>query len=171
MSDTRERVRAAIESDPGVHFRGLVRELDLAPGQVQHHVRRLRRADDVVATDHRGRTHYFTPAYDERERAAIAALRRETARDVVAHLLERGESDPSDVADAVGVARSTLAWHVDALVDADVVEKRRVDGNRVRLTLVDPEATARLLATVDPSLVERLVDRFERLVDGLLEEG
>lgn len=171
MSETRQRVREAVEDDPGIHFRGLVRSLSLAPGQVQHHVRRLRRSDAVVAEDYRGRTHYYPPAMDAWERQAVAVLRRETARDVVAHLLERGASDPSEVTASVGVARSTLEWHLDALVDAGVVEKRRDDGNRVTLVAVRPAETAELLAAVAPSLAGRLVDRFERLFDALVEDA
>ncbi len=170
MSETRDRIRDAVAADPGIHFRGLVRSLDVAPGQVQHHVRRLRRSDALLTEDFRGRTHYYPPAFDARERRAIAVLRRETARDVVAFLLAHGESDPATVVESVGVARSTLEWHLDALVDADLVEKREGAGNRVVLAPADPDEAARLLATVDPSLARRLVDRFERLVDALVED-
>ena len=171
MTSTRDRIRIAVEDDPGVHFRELVRTLDVAPGQVQYHVRRLRRADAILAQSHRGRTHYYPPTYDDWERRAIATLRRETAREIVASLLERGPADPTTVTEDVGVARSTLEWHLDALVDADIVTKRRGEGNRVTLEATRPEATAELLATVAPSLAGRLVDRFERLVDSLVEDA
>lgn len=171
MSETRERIRSAIAADPGIHFRALGRSLGLPPGQIQHHVRRLRRSDAVVEEAHGGRTHYYPPTFDAWERRAIAALRRETARDVVVHLLEHGDSRPAAVAESVGVARSTLEWHLETLVEAGVVEKRRGDGNRVTLVPVRSEEAARLLATVAPSLAGRLVDRFERLVDALVEDG
>lgn len=171
VSETRDRILDAVEADPGIHFRGLARTLDLAPGQVQYHVRELRGSEAVVAEDHRGRTHYYPPTYDPWERRAIAVLRRETARDVVAHLLERGERPPAAVADSVGVARSTLEWHLETLLDAGLVEKRRDDGNRVTLVLTRPTETAELLARVAPSLAGRLVDRFERLFDALVEDA
>ncbi|MFC6737691.1 ArsR family transcriptional regulator, partial [Halolamina salina] len=43
------------------------------------------------------------------------------------------------------------------------------DRGRGHLSLVDPEATRSLLATVDPDAGDRLVDRFTRLVDELLD--
>jgi predicted transcriptional regulator len=171
VSETRARILAAVEDDPGIHFRGLARALDVAPGQVQYHLRELRRTDAVVPEAHRGRTHYYPPTYDPWERRAIAVLRRETARDVVAYLLEHGPSAPASVTSGVGVARSTLEWHLETLVEADLVEKRRGDGNRVTLVTGRPEETAALLATVAPSLAGRLVDRFERLVDALVEDA
>ncbi|MDS0281186.1 winged helix-turn-helix transcriptional regulator [Haloarcula onubensis] len=165
MSETRARIRRRIEREPGIHFRALTRGLELATGQVQYHLGRL---DDITEERVNGRTHYYPPGYDEWERTALALLRRETARDIVAELYDADEARPDAVADRVGVARSTLEYHLDGLVAGGVVRKDR-DGNRVTLSLVRPGETVALLGTVEPSLAERLTDRFERLVDSLLE--
>jgi len=170
VSETRERIRAHAAANPGVHFRALVRDLDLATGQVQYHLRRLRRADRLVGEEVDGRTHYFDPAVDPTERRQLAVCRRETARDVLLVLAEDAPARPADVADAVGVARSTLEYHLDRLVAADLVEKRRDEAGRVCLALTDDALVARRLESVTPTAPERLVDRFTRLADGLLEE-
>lgn len=73
------------------------------------------------------------------------------------------------MADDIGVARSTLEWHLDHLVERDVVRKERDLHNRVTLVLTHPERTTRLLDDVSPSLPERFVDRFDRLLDHLVE--
>jgi predicted transcriptional regulator len=169
VTDQRERIFEHVAAHPGRHFSALTRQLDLAPGQVQYHLRKLRGRGRVTEERLYGRTHYYPPGYAAWERGAIALLRRETARDVLFYLLEQGPSSPSAVADAVGVARSTLEWHLDHLTEQDLVEKRRGEGNRVTLAATRPEATVRLLRTVSPSFPERLFDRFTRLVDGLLE--
>jgi len=57
--------------------------------------------------------------------------------------------------------------HLDWLVGEDLVEKRREDG-RVELALADAERVGEHLAAVEPTVPDRLVDRFTRLVDGLL---
>ncbi len=168
MNETRERIADHIVADPGVHFSELVRALDLAPGQVQYHLHRL--DDRVVATDLFGRTHYFPPEYDERDRRTLAVLRRETARDVVVSLLRRGPTAPATVADDLDIARSTLEWHLDRLVAEGIVRKSRDERNRVTLVLADPDRTAQYLDAVEPSLPDRLVDRFDRLLDDLIQE-
>lgn len=170
MSDTRQRIANHVETEPGIHFSGLVRELDLARGQVQYHLHRLRETDTVVAEQWYGRTHYYPDEFDAWERGALALLRRETARDVLVWLLANESDRPATVADDLGIARSTLEWHLDNLVERRVVEKRRDDHGHVTLALVRPDATARLLGEVDPSVPDRLLDRFTRLVDSLLEE-
>jgi predicted transcriptional regulator len=168
MSEVRGRIETHVREHPGVHFNELVRSLDLAPGQVQHHLRRLL-GESVVAEELYGRTHYYPPTFDGWERGALALARRETSRDVLRHLLEGGPSAPGDVAEDLGIARSTLEWHLDHLVEQDVAEKKRDERGRVTLVLTRPAATVELLAAVSPSLPERFVDRFARLVDGLLE--
>jgi len=168
VNDTRQRIAEHVEANPGVHFSELVRALDLAPGQVQYHLRKL--DDRVVSADLFGRTHYYPPDCDERDRRTLALLRRETARDVVVYLLRRGPSAPATVAEDVGIARSTLEWHLDRLVSEDLVRKSHDERGRVTVVLADPDRTAASLETVDPSLPERLVDRFDRLLADLLHE-
>jgi predicted transcriptional regulator len=162
---TRERIAAHVAREPGVHFNELVRALDLAPGQTQYHLDRL----DLTADEWFGRTHYYPPGYNEWERAALALLRRETAADIVSVLLADGPLPAGELAARVGIARSTLSWHRERLERVGLV-KTRPDRGRTLLWVPEPERTARLVDRADPSLPERLVDRFTRLVDALLEE-
>lgn len=171
MSEVRDRIRRRVRADPGIHFNELVRELDLAAGQTQYHIRRLQRSGELVAEQLYGRTHYYPEEFDEWDRGALALLRRETSRDVVAYLSERGPSSPASVADDLDVARSTVEWHVSHLEEQDLVEKRYDHRNRVTLHLVAPQRTGELLARVTPTVPDRLVDRFGRLVDRLLEDA
>lgn len=170
MTAQRDRIRRHVDANPGVHFNELARELDLATGQVQHHLKKLRRDDDLVAEPLYGRTHYYTPEYDATERGAIAVLRRETARDALLALIDRGPSPPDVIADDLGIARSTLEWHLDHLIEQGLAEKRRDERDRVTLALSRPATTASALREIEPSLPERLVDRFTRLVDGLVAD-
>ncbi|ELY95592.1 winged helix-turn-helix transcriptional regulator [Natrialba taiwanensis] len=171
MSDTRRRIRTHVQDNAGIHFNELVRTSDFAPGQIQYHVRRLLDQDELVRCEFYGRTHYYPLEYDERERTMLALFRRETAREIVVYLIEHEPASPVAVADSLGIARSTLEYHLDRLVEHTIVEKSYDERNRVTLVLANPESTGRLLSTVEPSVPDRFVDRFTRLVDGLLEES
>ncbi|RKD98126.1 winged helix-turn-helix transcriptional regulator [Halopiger aswanensis] len=171
MTDTRRTIRAHVQSNAGIHFNELVRESEFAPGQIQYHIRRLLDEDALVREEFYGRTHYYPTAYDEWERAALALFRRETTRDIVIYLIGNDSAVPSEVADALEIARSTLEYHLDRLVDRGIVEKRYDDRNRVTLELAAPERTGELLSDVEPTVPDRLIDRFTRLVDDLLEDA
>ena len=170
MSEVRSSIARRVRDDPGIHFNELARELDLAAGQTQYHIHRLVRAGDVVAESLYGRTHYYPTGFDDWDRRALALLRRETCRDVLTVLSADGPSRPTDVAEELGIARSTLEWHLSHLTDEDLVEKRYDERGRVELHLVDPGRTGELLSRVTPTAPDRLVDRFMRLVDLLLED-
>jgi len=171
MTDTRTRLAKHVSATPGVHFNGLVEQSGLAPGQVQYHLRRLR-ADGVVRQERLyGKTHYYPPEYDDRERRALALLRRETARDVLLALLDDGSKRPGALADRLDIARSTLEWQLDRLVEQGLLEKQYDERGRVRLVLTDPSETRRLLGEIDPSTADRMADRFVRLTDRLLDNA
>jgi predicted transcriptional regulator len=170
MTGTRTRIALQIRRNPGTHFSEIVRSLEFAPGQIQYHVHRLLDEDEIVREQLYGRTHYYPPEFDEWERGALALFRRETSRDVLGYLLEHGREKPQTVADDLGIARSTLEWHLGHLVEQDVITKERDDRNHVTLVVTHPERTRELLRDISPSIPDRFVDRFTRLVDNLLAE-
>lgn len=170
MTETRERIYETVQRDPGIHFNELVRRLDVAPGQVQYHVRRLRRADRIIREPCHGQTHYYPEGFDAHERRAIALLRRETTRALVASILAESTVHPETLAERLDVARSTVEFHLDRLIDADLVDKRRTADRRVRVSVRDPNEIQRFLHATDPPLHHRLADRFERLVDDIAGE-
>lgn len=170
MVETRTRIADAVRSTPGIHFNGLVRSLDLATGQVQYHLKRLLAEESVVKTELYGRTHYYPDTYDEWERRTLALLRRETTRDVVAVLFEMGSARPNELAETLDLARSTLEWHLDHLIEQDVAVKRYTSRNHVSIELARPEDTIELVRSADPTLLGKMVSRFTRLVDRMLAE-
>jgi predicted transcriptional regulator len=165
---TRDRIKAAIRAEPGIHFNELGRRLDLANGQVQYHVRRLERSDEVEEETYSGRTHYYDRTFDPELRRVVAVLRRETARDILSYLLDDSPNRPTDAAERLGIARSTFEYHVDRLRDCGLVEKRHGIGNAVTVTVADRETANELLGVLDPSFPERMADRFTRLFDDVL---
>jgi len=167
MPDTRSRVRRHVRDTPGVHFNRVSRDLDIATGQAQYHLRRLVRDDEVAVKRIGGRAHYFDPSFDPWERRALAFLRRETARGILVRLHAGGPTRPATLADDLDLARSTVSWHVSNMVEHGIIEKS--DDRPMRLSLARPEQTAALLDEVSSSLPDRIVDRFIRTVDSLFE--
>lgn len=171
MSDTRSQVRDCIGREPGIHFSDISRELGIATGQTQYHLRKLLRAGKLEKESIAGRTHYYPPTYSEWERGAIALLRRETTREIVLTLLRGDTVTPANLAEQLSLARSTVEWHLSRLVEHDVARKQPMadDPARVVVALRRQSELYRLLRELEPRLLDRVVDRFSRLTDGLLE--
>lgn len=165
MSNVRREVRRHVESHPGVHFNEITRSLDIATGQAQYHLDRLLDSGRLDVERLRGRTHYFPEGYDPVEQRTLALLRRETVREIIIYALDHGDPSATTLASELDVARSTVSWHVSTLVDAGIAEKSYDSQGRAHIRLTRPTATRELLAEVKPSLPEKILDRFTRLVD------
>jgi len=168
MPDTRARIRRHVRETPGVHFNRVGRDLDIATGQAQYHLRRLVRDGEIAVERIGGRAHYFDPAFDPWERRTVAFLRRETARgssfgSTPTARLGRRRSRTSSTSHAAPVS-----WHVSNLVESGI---EKSDERPMHLSLAFPERTATLFDEVSPSLPDRIVDRFVRTVDSLFEWG
>jgi len=173
MSATRSRLYSCVRDNPGIHFNEISRRLEIATGQTQHHLRVLQDEQRIHREDVTGRAHYYVPIYSLDERRTIALLRRETTREVIVYLLKHERARPVAIADRIGVVRSTVEWHLSNLVEFGVVEKEVVEDDetgRVVVSLVDRAETYRLLREIEPRWTNRLVDRFIRLTDELLED-
>ncbi len=167
MDATRQRIRTHIADNPGVHFNAIGRQLDLATGQTQYHLRQLSRAGVVNSLSVVGQKHYYLPEFDPWEQRALAFFRRETTRDILCTLLESGDMSAVELTESVGIARSTLSWHLSNLVEADLVVTSVTNGH-THIECCQPSQLAVLAELVSPSRTARLVDRFERLVDDTL---
>lgn len=172
VSETRSHVRDCVHEHPGVHFNEISRKLDIATGQTQHHIRRLLRANELTSENICGRTHYYPPTYTSWERGVIALLRRETSREIVLVLLEENRQHPAEITERLGLARSTVEWHLSNLIEQDIVTKQTVSNQRGSKQLVveldQPDSVYRLLREIEPRPSDRLADRFARLTDQLL---
>lgn len=172
MSETRSRIRDLVGSEPGVHFNEVTRQLDIATGQTQYHLRKLVRSGRLEKESVAGRTHYYPPTFSTWERQTIALLRRETTREIVLFLLRKEPVVPTEIAEQLDLARSTVEWHLSRLVEHDIVRKAEMDSDpsRVVVTVPEDESVYRLLREIEPHLLDRVVDRFSRLADELLDE-
>jgi len=173
MASTYTAVKNCIYRNPGIHFNAIGRQLDIATGQTQYHVRRLANEQTIETEAICGRTHYYPPTFSDWERGAIALLRRETTREIVLLLLNHDEMRPDEIATQLGFARSTIEWHLSRLVEYDVATKHQPSDcahGSVVVQLQTQTEVYRLLREIEPRLIDRLVDRFASLTDELLDE-
>jgi predicted transcriptional regulator len=170
MSATRASIQECIQTNPGIHFSEIRRTLDIATGQTQYHLRKLRRNDRVHREEICGRTHFYPPTYTPWERGVIALLRRETSREIIVFLLRQETASPETIAKRLDLARSTVEWHLSNLVEYDIVTKQTTDDGSVVVELTDRSDIYRQLREIEPRLTDRLVDRFTRLTDSLLAD-
>lgn len=155
--ESRRAIYRSVRASPGVHFRGLLRELDYAQGTLQYHLRWLVDEGLVEAVDDGEYTRYYPSEFEPEDWAVMNALRREYSRRIVAILAAEGPQTTNGLAERLGKAQSTISWHLSRLHDAGVVTKSRV-GQSVEYDLEDRDRVMRLYTVHQRSFTDRLVD-------------
>ncbi len=165
---TRREIYEALREVPGAHFSHLKRELDLATGTLQHHLRVLEDRGLVESRQEDRYTRYFpSMEVDRRDKELLGLLRQQTPRRVVLDLIEHGTCRLTRVSERLGLAPSTVSFHLNNLREAGIVAKPE----RGRYELVDQEHVEDLLVAYQESFTDRAVDRIVSLVTGLSVDG
>ncbi|WP_302081348.1 winged helix-turn-helix transcriptional regulator [Salinibaculum rarum] len=158
--ETRRTIYQHILDTPGIHFRALFEELDVAKGTLQYHLHWLADESLLDVRDGEEYTRYFPAgSFDESDRAVLDALRRTIARRILAYLVSEGPLTTTELGDRLEKSPSTISWHLSNLVDAGLVEKER-DGREVYYEVSDADRVQYLYTVYRGSFTDRLVDQL-----------
>ena len=88
-----------IRNKPGSHLRKINKELTLAMGDTQYHLRNLEKSG-VVKSKRIGiyKVYYTVSILEGREESILATLQQETPREIVIHILEHPGATQSEIA-------------------------------------------------------------------------
>tara|TARA_Y100000310_G_C20328077_1_gene643935 strand:- start:17 stop:547 length:531 start_codon:yes stop_codon:yes gene_type:complete len=164
----RNKIYKEIEASPGLHFREIQRRTDLATGSLQYHLGYLEKSH-FVRTKRDGKfVRYFSVRGEQLESGeeVIALLRQDSIRKIVLHLMTGKRTNNERIAKKVGLSPSTTSWHLDKLVKADLVEKRR-RGRKIFFYIKDKEKIAGLLIGYKKTFFDELVDNFAEVWEGI----
>jgi predicted transcriptional regulator len=158
----RRRVYRHVLQYPGVHLRGVEQQLGISSALASYHLHELEKGRWLRSYDMEGYTRWFPgPRSQEarlsrRERKLLALLREEAALQVALVLLDRGGATHGELVEALGLAKSTVSYHVAKMERAGLVHHRQE-----RVELADPDLTDSLLLRFEPT--PDLLARFARL--------
>ena len=158
--ENRRRIYDFIATNPGTHVREMERGLDMQPGLLSYHLdylekRRLVRSED----DGHRRMYFLMDRFIEKDRRTLGALRQESPRKILMHLLVNGPTSFQDLQGVMGVAKSTLSYHLKRLRSIKVVDVTKLEKEMV-YRVEDADRVADLLIGIQESLSLDAVDRF-----------
>ncbi|HVL47691.1 MAG TPA: ArsR family transcriptional regulator [Candidatus Thermoplasmatota archaeon] len=151
---TRQRVYASVRRYPGIHVRGLERELRISSALAQYHVRKLDEEGFIEGREQGGYVRYYPTSkgkaarVTERDIPLVGVLREQVPLHVALLLLDRGPLTHADLARELGVAKSTTSYHLAKLAEAGIVVR---EPGTPRLTLAERDRIYRLLLAYQPT--------------------
>jgi len=162
-----EKILNYIWRNPGIHLRGIAKQLGLSIGAVEYHLHRLLRAGKISFIRSGMRKLYYTPmGIDARDVSIIALLRERIARKVILELLVHPGLRFTDIHANLGVSKSTLSFHISRMVKSDILVENAI-GREKFFEVNHPEHITKLLVTFHETFLDDAVDRFIATWSGL----
>ena len=176
QNETRRRILEYVSRHPGVHLRGLCRELGLAMGEAQYHVGRLEK-EGRISSVRRGLYRFFYPPtiLGERQKDVLGMLSLDTPRELLLHLVENPNRSQAELAKATGVSQPTVSWHLKRLMELGVVQREQTAQGATYSVAGGGASVASLIRDYHPGVWERwsgrLADIFISYSEGEGGEG
>jgi len=124
----RSNILYQILHDPGIHHNELLRRCDLSKGQLQWHLDTLLRNNIILKRKSGQYSLYFpvTTSLETIEKLNSPVLKSSTAMKILQIVRNNPGVRTSDIARQLNLARNSIKYHVDRLVNSDLIysEKR-----------------------------------------------
>ena len=156
----RKKLTEYIRKNPGVHFRQITRDLQLAVGQLDFHLNALVKGDVLIKDGSTSNARYFVrDSFTREERKAMSHLRREIPRGIVIFLMENPGATPHEILQMFDFTHATLSYHLRRLEKAGILK-------------VDQEGKTRHYMVAEPGIIEMLLVLYkttllDTIVDGI----
>ena len=118
----RAQVLQLVQAEPGIHFQDMARRLDMGRGNLEHHLRKMLAAGLLTKVQNGGYACYFPKgSTDHKVMQAAPVLRSQGGRAVFDAVRANPGASSRDLAVALGLAPSTVSYHLKRLQDAGLV--------------------------------------------------
>jgi predicted transcriptional regulator len=122
-NSTRTEIYAYIETNPGMHFRGVVNGLGLTIGLAEYHLGVLKRAGLVsFIRDGRYKRFFAFGKFSKKEITAISLMRHQAIRRIFQTLLERKRASHSEIARQLSMTSQALTWQMNYVKEAKLIQ-------------------------------------------------
>jgi hypothetical protein len=158
--DVRSKLLEIIKNNPGLHFRALQRESGLAIGQLEYHLYRLERDDEIVKKKD-GRYKRFFPiaGADNTVKALSLYLRNKNSRAVLLLLLRKGKCSEDKISSKVKNLEI-----LKPLLDS-MVGERLLERDEKMYSLRNPSSLKEFLKKSRKSFLDELSESLIELLD------
>lgn len=171
--DARRRIYQHVLDFPGLHLREIARGLRLDPNHVKYHLEYLEKHDLVSIRREDGYVRYFPrvegtvgprDVLNPDEKRVLAMLRQPVPLHAILILLDRGALSHGELAATLGLAPSTLSYHVRKMEASGLVAGEFLGRERV-LSVARPDEVTSLLVRYRPpdELVRGFLEAWEQL--------
>jgi predicted transcriptional regulator len=150
----RNTVYTTVAEYPGIHLRGLQRELGCAPETVRHHATHDQR---ICSKRLRGYRRIYPVTVDAAFHNALAALNHGTRGPIITYIHHNPGENTSTIAASLQKPQSTVSRHLNTLTEHNVITVSTRGASR---TYRNTDITNQSLTRFGSQILARLTDSF-----------
>jgi len=159
----RKKLMEIIKNKPGIHFREILREADIAMGELEYHLHVLEKMEIISKVTNTYYTRYY-PAYElgTEEKKTMSLLRQEMLRDILLFIIQEENPGHGDIAKEFKLVKSSVSFYIDKLLKYGIIEKEK-SGRQVFFRVKEPQKILRLILIYKKGFGDEIVKRVEGL--------
>jgi len=161
--ETRNKLIDIIRNKPGIHFRQIHRETDMAMGELEYHLNVLEKMEVISKRISSHYTRYY-PADElsENDKKIMGILRQEKLREILLYIISSEGVGHGDIVKRFRLIKSTASFYLDKLLSKRIIEKKK-RGRNVFYSVKDQKKVLRLILIYKEGFGDRIVKRVEGL--------
>jgi len=158
--EKRKRIYEAIKKNPGLHFRELIRILDINVGDLQYNLSVLEKENLIVGKEEMGYKRYYpNPMEFPQEKKILPYLRQPVQRSIIVEILMNGKESLTDISRNLNLKNQTILYHIKKMESSGILLTEK-EGKNVFYFIKDPELVSRTLIKYKESFSDKIVERF-----------
>jgi len=171
---TRKEIYNYLIKNPGLHFRELVRSLNMPGSTLSYHLKYLEKRGFLLKEYENGYSRYYvSEKIGKNDKKLFNILRETVPRNIILFLYlsnktsqtdmikfaQKWKKHPSKIGYYLNKHHTTLGFHLKKLIEEDIIESYDV-GNETRYRLKNPEDIFDLLIRYDKTILADAFGRF-----------
>jgi predicted transcriptional regulator len=127
VPENRKKIHACIRDRPGISASRIAEITGIRRGTVTYHLSRLQSGGKIKKVQNRGNVGYFIQVEDDTgdKEYTLLHMQNSTEKEILFLLLGTPDLSQSEIADAIGISRPAVSWHMKRLDSDGVVESAR----------------------------------------------
>lgn len=161
--ETRKKLIGIIRNKPGIHFRQIHRESDMAMGELEYHLNVLEKMEIISKRISSYYTRYY-PADElsDIDKEIMGLLRQEKLREILLFIISSEGVGHGDIVKRFGLIKSTVSFYLDKLLSQRMIEKEK-RGRNVLYRVIEPKRILKLILLYQEGFGDRIAERVEGL--------
>lgn len=157
----RDKIIDLLSRNPGLHFRAIQRETEMAVGQLEYHLYQLEKNGKISSKrDGRFKRYFVSENVSALENKIAYHLRNKKSRDIIFRLLRSSCEDPEQLRRKVKLHQDDFDLTVKVLVDEIILK-----WDNEEICIVSPDLIRNAIKKIKTSFLNELAESLIDLLD------